>query len=46
MKIIELKRRPGFDQDKKLINSYDQFDKLLIELKKKEASGRNCKFYK
>lgn len=36
MKIIELKRRPGFDQDKKLINSYDQFDKLLIELKKKK----------
>ena len=38
MEIIELKRRPGFDQDKKLISSYAQFDKLLTELKKKEAS--------
>lgn len=36
MEIKELKRRPGFDQDKKLINSYDQFDKLLTELKKKK----------
>lgn len=36
MEIIELKRRPGFDQDKKLISSYAQFDKLLTELKKKK----------
>lgn len=36
MEIKELKRRPGFDQDKKLINSYAQFDKLLTELKKKK----------
>ncbi len=36
MEIKELKKRPSIDQNKKLISAYAQFDKLLMELKKKE----------
>jgi hypothetical protein len=36
MEIKELKKRPSIGQNKKLISAYDQFDKLLTELKKKE----------
>ncbi|WP_262902671.1 hypothetical protein [Psychroflexus curvus] len=35
MEIKELKKRPIFKQDKKLANSFAQFDKLLTELKKR-----------
>lgn len=38
MEIKELKRRPGIDQNEKLMNAYSQFDKLLGELKKKDLS--------
>lgn len=33
MKIKELKRRPGIDQNKKLSDAYAQFDTLLLELR-------------
>ena len=36
MEIKELKKRPNFDQNTKLISAYAQFDKLLTELKKKK----------
>jgi hypothetical protein len=36
MEIQELKKRPNFDQNKKLVSAHAQFDKLLTELKKKE----------
>jgi len=36
MKIKELKRRPSIEQNKKLFNTYSQFEKLLNELNKKE----------
>lgn len=36
MDIKELKNRPDIDQHKKLYASYIQFDKLLMELRKKE----------
>lgn len=36
MEIKELKKRPNFDQNTKLINAYAQFDKLLTELEKKK----------
>jgi len=36
MEIKELKKRPSIDQNKRLTSSYAQFDKLLMELKKKE----------
>ena len=38
MKIKELKKRSSIDQNKKLINAYTQFNKLLTELKTKELS--------
>jgi hypothetical protein len=38
MEIKELKKRPGFDHNKGLIASYSQFDKLLMELRKKELT--------
>ena len=36
MKIKELKNRPDIDQHKKLFASYSQFEKLLIELRRKD----------
>lgn len=36
MEIKELIKRPSIDQNKKVISAYNQFDKLLSELKKKE----------
>lgn len=36
MEIRELNKRQGIDQNKKLYASYTQFDKLLMELRKKE----------
>ena len=36
MEIKELDKRPGIEQDKKLNNRYESFEKLIIELKKKE----------
>jgi hypothetical protein len=36
MEIKELKKRPSIDQNTKMISAYAQFDKLLMELKKKE----------
>lgn len=36
MEIKELIKRPGIDQNKRLFASYSQFDKLLLELRKKE----------
>ena len=36
MEIIELVKRPNIEQDKKLTNKYAYFDKLIVELKKKE----------
>ena len=36
MKIKELKNRPDIDQHKKLFASYTQFDKLLMELRRKD----------
>jgi len=36
MEIKELKKRPSFVHNKRLIGSYSQFDKLLMELRKKE----------
>lgn len=38
MKIKELIKRPILDQDKRLRHSYFQFDKLLVELRKKELA--------
>lgn len=39
MEIKELKNRPDIDQHKKLYASYNQFDKLLIELRRKELTN-------
>ena len=36
MEIKELTKRPSIGQNKKLICTYDKYDKLLTELKKKE----------
>ena len=36
MKIIELNQKPGIDRNVKLEETYLQFEKLLIELRKKE----------
>jgi hypothetical protein len=36
MELKELKKRPGINHNKKLISVYAQFDKLLMELRKKE----------
>jgi hypothetical protein len=36
MEIKELKKRPSLVHNKRLIGSYSQFDKLLMELRKKE----------
>lgn len=36
MKIKELNKRPGIDQNKKIISAYTQFNKLIAELKKRE----------
>lgn len=44
MEIIELKKRPSITQNKKLTNTYSQFDKLLIELKKKELPEEIVRF--
>ncbi|NJB35802.1 MFS transporter [Croceivirga sp. JEA036] len=44
MKIKELKKRPSIDQNKNLTNTYSQFDKLLIELKKRELPEEIVKF--
>lgn len=38
MEIKELKKRPDLDQNKKLNNSFNQFSKLLDELRKKELT--------
>jgi hypothetical protein len=38
MVIQELKNRPDIDQHKKLYASYNQFDKLLMELRRKELT--------
>ena len=42
MKIKELRTRLNIDQHKKLYASYTQFDKLLIELKKKHLSDETA----
>ena len=39
MEIKELKNRPDIDQHKKLYASYNQFDKLLMELRRKELTN-------
>lgn len=44
MEIKELKKIPSIDQNKKLTSTYFQFDKLLIELKKKELPEEIVKF--
>jgi hypothetical protein len=36
MEIKELKKRPNFDHNKGLMGSYCQFDKLLMELRKRK----------
>jgi len=36
MEIIELVNRPNIEQDKKLTNKYAYFEKLIVELNKKE----------
>ncbi len=36
MEIKELKKRPHFNEDKKLADSYSQFDRFLGELKKRD----------
>ncbi len=38
MEIKELKNRPGTDENRKLISLYSQFEKLLVELRKRELS--------
>jgi hypothetical protein len=44
MEIKELKKRLSIDQNKKLISAYAQFDKLLMELKKKELPEEIVKY--
>ena len=39
MEIKELKNRPDIDQHKKLYAFYNQFDKLLMELRRKELTN-------
>lgn len=38
MELKELKTRSGIEQNKKLVNAFEQFNKLLSELRKKELS--------
>ena len=38
MEIKELTKRPSIDQNKKLINIYTQFNKLITELKKRKLT--------
>jgi len=43
MEIKKLKKRPPFEQDKKLIRAFAQFEKLLTELKKKKLTDEIVK---
>ena len=43
MEIIELVKRPNIEQDKKLTTRYAYFDKLIVELNKKEIPSEVVK---
>ena len=45
MELKELNKRPGIDQNKKLYASFTQFDKLLIELRKKDLPHATVNYY-